>query len=59
LLFEKIGMPTPKLTDDRFMLCGSTGMLKDFSAMLSQQGFKESRQGKQAHFVIERAFVEK
>lgn len=59
LLFEKIGLPTPTLADDRFMLCGSTGMLKDFSTMLSRQGFNESRQGKQAHFVIERAFVEK
>ncbi|MCY4045143.1 MAG: ferredoxin--NADP reductase [Cellvibrionales bacterium] len=58
-LFEKIGLPTPKLTDDRFMLCGSTGMLKDFSEMFTSQGFEESRQGKQAHFVIERAFVEK
>ncbi len=58
-LFHKLGLPTPTLEDDRFMICGSTGMLKDFTDLLTEKGFEESRQGKQAHFVIERAFVEK
>ena len=43
---------------DRFMICGSPSMLRDICAMLDQRGFRESRHGKQAHYVIERAFVE-
>lgn len=58
-LFRDIGLPEPKLEDDRFMLCGSPSMLKDFCALLDERGFSESRQGNQAHYVIERAFVEK
>lgn len=58
-LFEDIGLPRPTLEDDRFMLCGSPSMLKDLTAILDDWGFKESRHGIQAHFVIERAFVEK
>jgi len=33
--------------------------LKDVCELLDKRGFKESRQGEQAHYVIERAFVEK
>lgn len=58
-LFRDIDLPKPNLDDDRFMLCGSPSMLKDFCEILDEQGFKESRHGKQAHYVIERAFVEK
>lgn len=58
-LFEDIGLPRPTLEDDRFMLCGSPSMLKDLTAILDDWGFKESRHGIQAHYVIERAFVEK
>ncbi len=43
---------------DRFMMCGSPSMLKDLCGLLDSRGFKESRQGRQAHYVIERAFVE-
>ncbi len=58
-LFRDIDLPTPNIDDDRFMLCGSPSMLKDFCSILDEQGFQESRHGKQAHYVIERAFVEK
>jgi ferredoxin--NADP+ reductase len=58
-LFSDLGMPTPTLTDDRFMLCGSPSMLKEFCQLLDGAGFKESRQGYLGHYVIERAFVEK
>lgn len=58
-LFEDIGLPKPNLEDDRFMLCGSPAMLKDLTAILDDWGFEESRQGIQAHYAIERAFVEK
>ncbi|MEX1197968.1 MAG: ferredoxin--NADP reductase [Pseudohongiellaceae bacterium] len=57
-LFSDIGLPEPTLEDDRFMLCGSPSMLKDLTAILDRWGFKESRHGIQAHYVIERAFVE-
>ncbi|PLW83091.1 ferredoxin--NADP(+) reductase [Kineobactrum sediminis] len=43
---------------DRFMICGSPAMLKDMTRLLNERGFNESRHGKAAHYVIERAFVE-
>ncbi|MEM9257651.1 MAG: ferredoxin--NADP reductase [Pseudomonadota bacterium] len=57
-LFMDIGLPKPTLEDDRFMLCGSPSMLKDVCKILDDRGFAESRHGYQAHYVIERAFVE-
>jgi ferredoxin--NADP+ reductase len=58
-LFQDLDLPEPNLEDDRFMLCGSPSMLKDFTDMLDQRGFTEAKQSKQGHYVIERAFVEK
>lgn len=58
-LFTDLGLPTPNLEEDRFMLCGSPTMLNDLTTLLDEKGFKEARQGKKAHYVIERAFVEK
>ena len=43
---------------DRFMICGSPSMLKDFTAMLDDRGFQETRNGDLGHYVVERAFVE-
>jgi len=57
-LFSDIGLPVPNVEDDRFMLCGSPSMLKEFCGLLDAHGFKESRHGDQGHYVIERAFVE-
>ena len=57
-LFEDIGLPKFDLEQDRFMLCGSPSMLKDLCVILDEAGFKESRHGQQADYVIERAFVE-
>ncbi|MGH1487054.1 MAG: ferredoxin--NADP reductase [Cellvibrionaceae bacterium] len=57
-LFTDINLPKPNLDDDRFMICGSPSMLKDTCAILDKAGFNESRHGQQAHYVIERAFVE-
>ncbi len=53
-----VGLPPIDPANDRFMICGSPSMLKDICALLDARGFKESRHGKQAHYVIERAFVE-
>lgn len=58
-LFRDLGMPEPTADDDRFMLCGSPGMLKDTTGILNDRGFRESRGGEIGHYVIERAFVEK
>ncbi|MBT6579219.1 MAG: ferredoxin--NADP reductase, partial [Cellvibrionales bacterium] len=57
-LFADLGLPLPTPRHDRFMLCGSPSMLKDMCAILDERGFSEVRNGKQGHYVIERAFVE-
>ena len=57
-LFHDLGLSTPNLEDDRFMLCGSPSMLKDLTAILDQKGFTETRNGHLGEYVIERAFVE-
>lgn len=56
-LARDINMPAFNVDTDRFMLCGSTAMLKDCCKILDNLGFKEARQGNQGHYVIERAFV--
>ncbi|MFK7733360.1 MAG: ferredoxin--NADP reductase [Pseudomonadales bacterium] len=57
-LFEDAGLPQPDKESDRFMLCGSPAMLKEFSGLLEQRGFTETRNGNIGEYVIERAFVE-
>lgn len=57
-LFADLGLPEPTLEDDRFMICGSIAMLKDLTTLLAAMGFRESKQGDQFEFVIERAFVD-
>jgi len=57
-LFSDLELPAPDPQKDRFMVCGSPGMLKDTCAILDDLGFEESRQGIKAQYVIERAFVE-
>ncbi|MEH6591613.1 MAG: ferredoxin--NADP reductase [Halioglobus sp.] len=57
-LAADVGLPEINPTDDRFMMCGSPSMLKEICSMLDERGFSESRQGQQAHYVVERAFVE-
>lgn len=57
-LFLDLGLPQPTTDDDRFMICGSPAMLRDTCHILEQRGFYEARNGKQGHYVVERAFVE-
>ena len=57
-LFTDLGVPPMNPTDDRVMICGSPGLLKDLKAMLEQRGFKEGNTTTPGDFVIERAFVE-
>lgn len=57
-LFQDIGLPTPTLADDRFMLCGSPAMLKETTEILDTAGFKETWKREVGQYVIERAFVD-
>jgi len=57
-LTDSLGLPPVNVDDDRFMLCGSPSMLKDFCEILDERGFKETIRGDIAEYVIERAFVE-
>ena len=57
-IISSLGLPPLSPEHDRAMICGSPSMLKDMTAILDTRGFKEVRNGKQGHYVIERAFVE-
>ncbi len=57
-LAQDVGLPPLDTAADRFMICGSPGLLKDLCTLLDERGFKETRHGQAAHYVIERAFVE-
>ena len=39
------------------MICGSTAMLRDTTAILEARGFREGSSSEAGHYVIERAFV--
>ena len=58
-LFADIGLPSMEVADDRFMLCGSPAMIAEIRTILDARGFAEGNHGEAAHFVIEKAFVEK
>lgn len=57
-LFTDLGLPPLNLVDDRVMICGSPGMLRDLKVILEQRGFAEGNTSTPGHFVIERAFAE-
>jgi ferredoxin--NADP+ reductase len=57
-LFADLGMPALDAREDRVMICGSPGMLKDLKHMLEARGFNEGNTSKPGDFVIERAFAE-
>jgi len=58
-LIEDIHMPPLNVEDDRFMLCGSPGMLKSLGKILHHLGFTETRKSDFREYVVERSFVEK
>jgi ferredoxin/flavodoxin---NADP+ reductase len=51
-------LPALNSAEDRVMICGSPGMLKDLKQMLETRGFNEGNTSKPGDFVIERAFAE-
>ena len=57
-LFSDLQLSTLDPADDRVMICGSPGMLKDLKHMLEKMGFNEGNTSKPGDFVIERAFAE-
>ncbi len=57
-LAADLGLPELDAAQDRVMICGSPGMLRDLKHMLEQRGFKEGNTSSPGAFVIERAFAE-
>jgi ferredoxin--NADP+ reductase len=57
-LTDDLGLPPLDPTQDRVMLCGSPGLLKDMRAILEKRGFQEGSTTRPGDFVVERAFVE-
>ncbi len=57
-LFKDLGVPALDPTQDRVMICGSPGMLRDLKVLLKKHAFKEGNTSTPGDFVIERAFVE-
>lgn len=59
-LFADLGLPPFNPEQDRAMICGSPGLLKDACALLNARRFVISPHvGEPGHYVIERAFVER
>ena len=54
-----LGLPALDPADDRVMICGGPGMLRDLVAILEARGFTEGSSDGRGQYVIERAFVEK
>lgn len=52
-----LGLPAPDPRHDRFMLCGSSDMLRDMRQILEETQFEEGSQSKAGDYVFERAFV--
>ncbi len=57
--FQDLCLPISRLdpAEDRVMLCGSMGMIKDVAAFLESQGLIEGSNAEPGDFVLERAFV--
>lgn len=57
-LFTDLNVPSLNREQDRIMICGSPGLLKDLKTMLEARGFNEGNTSTPGDFVIERAFAE-
>jgi ferredoxin--NADP+ reductase len=55
--FRTLNIPPLAPNNDRIMLCGSLGMIRDVRAMLEPLGFVEGSNSQPGSFVVERAFV--
>jgi ferredoxin--NADP+ reductase len=57
-LFADLGQPMINPEEDRVMICGNPGLLRDLVQMLEARGFREGSGGEPASYVIEKAFAE-
>jgi ferredoxin--NADP+ reductase len=57
-MFDDLELPALAAANDRVMICGSPGMLRDLKHMLEGRGFVEGNTSTPGDFVIERAFAE-
>ena len=57
-LARDLNLPPLNSLEDRVMICGSPGMLRDLKVMIEGLGFKEGNTSNPGDFVIERAFAE-
>jgi ferredoxin--NADP+ reductase len=57
-LCDDLGVPQLNATEDRVMICGSPGLLRDLKTTLEGRGFKEGNTTTPGDYVVERAFVE-
>ena len=57
-LFTDLQVPALDAENDRVMICGSPGMLRELKQVLHNKGFVEGSTSTPGHFVIERAFAE-
>lgn len=55
--YKDTGLPILNPESDRIMICGSSSMLADLKAMVSELGFVEGANNAPASFVVEKAFV--
>jgi ferredoxin--NADP+ reductase len=58
-LFTDLGLPPLNPLEDRAMICGSPGLLRDLKQIFERRGFEEGNTTKPGDFVVERAFAEK
>ena len=56
-LFTRLEMPPLNPATDRAMICGSTQMIADTSALLEKAGMQEGSNAAPGDYVIEKAFV--
>ena len=57
-LYDDLKVPALNAADDRVMICGSPGMLRELKHMLEKRGLHEGNTSTPGDFVIERAFAE-
>jgi ferredoxin--NADP+ reductase len=57
-LESDLGLPKMDPANDRVMICGSPGLLKDLKVILEKKGYSEGSTTSPGDFVVERAFVE-
>jgi len=58
-IFRDLGLPIDTFdpAEDRIMICGAMGMIKEVAAILESQGLVEGSNAEPGDFVLERAFV--